>query len=225
MKRLLFIASILAISINVAYCQTFKESFMDTVQQEYKPNTEIFNLELKPTFGKMFGKSLLNVFKYNLVIYGAILVLPECLTKWDPKGKFNLHHIADQYHLTFTKPPIIDDDLIVVNFAGHPYQGSFYYNSVRSQGATIFQSAIVCSLNTVIWEYCWEGSQEQPSIQDLLVTPILGSLLGELIHKATLKMRKNGFTQNEKIITCIINPNYVINNGFKSKQLISINNY
>ncbi len=217
MRKVLSIVSILVFSINVSYCQTFIESCIDTVQLKYTPSNDILNLKPKPTFGTIFSKSLLNTLRYNLVVFGGILILPESLTKWDPKVKFNVRHIADQYHLTFTKPPIIDDDLIVVNYLGHPYQGSFYYNSVRSQGATISQSVLVCSLNTLLWEYCWEGSQEQPSIQDLLVTPILGSLLGEVIHRATLKMKKNGFTRNEKIITCIINPNYAINNGLKSK--------
>ena len=219
MKKALFIVSIFIFSINVSFCQTIQGSYDDTLrlQSALSPSTEIFNLESKPTFAKMFGKSFLNVCTYNIVISGSLLLMPESISKWDANTKLNLHHIANQYRLTYTKPPIMDCDLWVVNYFGHPCQGSFYYNSVRSQGATIFQSALASTLHTLIWEYGWEGGMEQPSVQDLLVTPIFFFFLGEFSHQATFKMKKNGFRWYEKIITCIVNPNYVLNNGLNSK--------
>jgi hypothetical protein len=34
-------------------------------------------------------------------------------------------------------------------------------------------------MSTFFWEYGWEAFAETPSTQDLIVTPLLGSLLGE----------------------------------------------
>jgi hypothetical protein len=59
-----------------------------------------------------------------------------------------------------------------------------------------------------------EAVAEQPSIQDLLVTSNLGSVVGELSHQAKLRMSRNGFSIFEKILTVPINPVYAINNGF-----------
>ena len=70
-------------------------------------------------------------------------------------------------------------------------------------------------MQSVVWEYVWEGGLEQPSIQDLIVTPLGGIILGELSHRATLAMRNKGFQWYEIILTCIINPAYALNNGFK----------
>ncbi|HNR28302.1 MAG TPA: DUF3943 domain-containing protein [Bacteroidales bacterium] len=46
--------------------------------------------------------------------------------------------MKEQYRPTFTTFPVKDNDLFIVNYVGHPYQGSFYYNSARSQGAAIW---------------------------------------------------------------------------------------
>ena len=60
-----------------------------------------------------------------------------------------------------------------------------------------------------------ESWVERPSIQDLIITSNLGSLLGEAIHRATLRMKRNGFTTIEKIFVIVSNPAYCINNGLK----------
>jgi hypothetical protein len=134
---------------------------------------------------------------------------------WDKEARLNFDGIAEQYKWTFSRSPVFDHDLFVVNYLGHPYQGGYYYNTLRSQGASAWHSALFCLAQSVLWEYVWEGSVEMPSIQDMIVTPVLGSLFGELAHVATVKMSRNGFTWYERIIVCFINPPYVMNNGFR----------
>ena len=63
---------------------------------------------------------------------------------------------------------------------------------------------------------------EQPSIQDLIVTPLAGSLLGELIHFGTVQMSRNGFKWYEKAFVCIFNPMFAINNGFRYAGKITV---
>jgi len=152
---------------------------------------------------------------------GLFLILaPDNITMWGRDDKFKLPVILSQYRSTFIKPLVFDHDLWYINYVGHPYQGAYYYNSIRSQGATVFQSSIFCLGQSFLWEYVWEGGMEQPSIQDLIVTPVFGILLGELSHVATLQMSKNGYTWFEKVLVCIINPSFAINNGFKVKHTI-----
>jgi hypothetical protein len=67
----------------------------------------------------------------------------------------------------------------------------------------------------LLWEYGWEAGVEQPSIQDLITTPIGGAIIGEVMHVATLAMGKHGFTWYEIITVCALNPAYALNNGFR----------
>jgi hypothetical protein len=159
---------------------------------------------------------------YNTTIMTGLVLSPTWLNQWDNLStKLRIKSMKDQYKNSYTKPPVIDHDMFITNYLGHPYQGGFYYNSIRSQGATVIQSSLFCLGHTLLWEYGWEAGIEQPSIQDLIVTPLAGILVGELSHVATVKMSKNGFTMWEKVAVCIINPSYVINNNFsfKSKKL------
>ena len=154
---------------------------------------------------------------YNVNMGLLLMALPDDITQWHAVDKFKIPVIRNQYKKSFTSSPVIDNDLWVVDYIGHPYQGSFYFNSIRSQGGTFLQSSLYNVFQSTVWEYIWEGGLEQPSIQDLIVTPIVGSLLGELTHQATLSMRKNGFKWYEIVAVCLINPTYAINNGFKDK--------
>ncbi|MBP7709260.1 MAG: hypothetical protein KA092_02325 [Bacteroidales bacterium] len=42
-----------------------------------------------------------------------------------------------------------------------------------------------------------------------------GIILGELTHRAALAMGKDGFNWYKIILTCILNPAFAINNGFR----------
>jgi hypothetical protein len=45
---------------------------------------------------------------------------------------------------------------------------------------------------------------------------VIGSVLGESTHQATLAMRRNGYTLVQKITVTIINPIFVIHNGYST---------
>jgi len=154
-------------------------------------------------------------FTYNVVIGTGLTLSSEQITKWSKEDKFTVKAIKEQYERTFATAPVIDKDLAVVNYLGHPYQGSIYYNSLRCQGANEWQSALLCLAHSTLWEYAWEGGVEQPSIQDLIITPAAGILLGELSHVLTIKMSRDGFKWYEVSAICLLNPMYAINNGFK----------
>jgi Domain of unknown function (DUF3943) len=142
----------------------------------------------------------------------VLLISPKNFSQWN---RSQLGDVKNHYKMTFTRPPVIDNDSWAIDYIGHPYQGAFNYNAIRSQGASIWQSALFATLHSTLWEYIIEGSEERPSIQDLIVTPVAGSLLGELIHFATMRMSKNGFTWYEGIFVCVFNPSFALNNGFK----------
>ncbi len=159
---------------------------------------------------------------YDALFLGILINAPESISKWENKEeKFKFSSIMNQYENSFTKPPVIDKDLFITNYIGHPYQGGYYYNTMRSQGATALESSLFCLGQTLIWEYIWEAGIEQPSIQDLITTPLGGILVGELSHIATLAMSRHGFRWYEIVVSCIINPAYAINNNFKFNKKLT----
>jgi len=115
----------------------------------------------------------------------------------------------------WTSPPVIDKDPATVNYLGHPYFGSLFYLTQRNYDESPLRSFLYSVMMSTGFEYLVESWSEKPSIQDLIVTPVVGSILGELIYLATKEMKKNGFTTAEKIIVTVINPMYVFQNGYR----------
>lgn len=178
-------------------------------------NNEVEKFELrneKASFGKKLIRAKLVVGGAEALGMGILITLPRSITKWDEDwmddAKRNLKR-------AWTKAPVWDKDEWAINYIGHPLAGAAYYNMLRSQGASRLSSFIFSTVQSTIWEYGIEAIAEQPSIQDLFITPLVGSLIGELAHQGTLRMKRNGFTLGEKILVTIINPSYVLNNGFR----------
>ena len=178
----------------------------DSVSQRFLLRNE------QAKFSRKFLRGSLEVMVYDMFSTALLFALPYEISKW---SKPDIGKVNSQYRKTFTQRPAYDPDLWYVNYIGHPYTGACYYNSVRSQGATFWQAILFTMGYSVVWEYVAEGGLEQPSIQDLVVTPVVGSILGELFHHFTLVMSRNGFKWYEKLFVSLFNPMFAINNGFK----------
>ena len=168
---------------------------------------------------KKMGRAELFIGGTELICMGVLMAMPKEVTKWQPGF---LNDAMKNIKRAFTTMPENDEDGWGFNYVGHPIAGSLYYNSIRSQDATIFQSFVFSFAQSAFWEYVIEGAAEQPSLQDLLITPIFGTLLGEASHVATIKMRRNGFNWLEKITVIVLNPFYAVNNGFRTTNKKSV---
>jgi len=78
-----------------------------------------------------------------------------------------------------------DQDEFSVNHLGHPYQGSFYYIAGRANGLSFGESALVALTGSVTWELFYET--ETPSWNDLVLTPMGGIAVGEMLHRLYLE--------------------------------------
>lgn len=74
-----------------------------------------------------------------------------------------------------------DDDRFGINFIGHPYTGSMYYNAARSQGYSYVQSVPFAVAGSLMWEYF--GENTRPSYNDVINTPVNGAFLGEIFYR------------------------------------------
>ncbi|MCL4809011.1 MAG: DUF3943 domain-containing protein, partial [Thermoanaerobaculia bacterium] len=90
---------------------------------------------------------------------------------------------------------------------------------MRSQGGTIGQSFAFSVLHSVLWEYALESFAEHPSIQDLVATPFIGSVVGELFHRWSVAIvRKGNLNLGQKVLVFLLNPSYVLNNGYRPPE-------
>jgi hypothetical protein len=167
----------------------------------------------------LMGASYRNQFWRGWTFITGIEVSLLAITMMVPKDWTGWHDdfIQDgvsNIERAWSNPPTMDDDWWFHNWVGHPYGGAVYYNTVRSQGSTPAQGFIFSAILSAQWEYAFEAVAEQPSIQDLIITPTTGAVLGELIHRATLSMKKNGTTFFEKAFILIANPTHVVMAGW-----------
>lgn len=192
------------------------QSYLDSLNSGMStPNQKHWLRNEYNSFWKKAGRGELLIGGIEVIGMVTLMLMPKEVTKWE---KDWIKAAEKNVMRAFSTPPVWDKDGWCVNYIGHPIAGSYYYNAVRSQNATTWQSFLFATAQSCIWEYVIEGTAERPSIQDLVVTPIAGALLGEPIHLATMSMRKNGFRFFEKIFVLVFNPMFVINNGFGPKH-------
>src|SRR5690242_3773191 len=76
---------------------------------------------------------------------------------------------------------VVDNDQFSVNQFLHPYSGSIYYGLARSAGLTFWESFLYSAAGSFLWEI--GGETTTPSINDMIMTPIGGTFLGEPLFR------------------------------------------
>lgn len=128
---------------------------------------------------------------------GTLLVL-ECLpadaTSWNRAEIQDIPPFKRWFKNVFKRGPEWDHDKFYFNYVLHPYAGSVYFMSARSCGFNMWQSLLYCTcISTIGWEFGVEAFMERPSIQDLFVTPLVGSAIGEGFYCIKRHIVRNGY--------------------------------
>ena len=122
---------------------------------------------------------------------GVLVLLPESISKWDI-SELQESSLSERWVKNVTTKPVWDEDEWAINYIGHPVSGAVYYTMARNDGLSIFESAAFSTImSTFFWEYGYESFAETPSIQDLIVTPLIGSFMGEGMHQLELILDEN----------------------------------
>lgn len=129
---------------------------------------------------------------------GTLLVLeclPENATSWNRAELQDVPLFKRWHNHVIKKGPEWDHDKFYFNYILHPYAGAVYYMGARSCGFNVWQSLLYCTcISTIGWEFGVEGFMERPSLQDIFITPIAGSLIGEFFFKVKRKIVSNGYS-------------------------------
>lgn len=106
----------------------------------------------------------------------------------------NVDTLLERWSYHVRKGPVWDGDNFIFNYILHPYAGAVYYMGARSIGFNQLGSFLYCTaISTIFWEYGIEAFMEKPSIQDLILTPLSGLLLGEVFYKLKRKIVSDGY--------------------------------
>ena len=129
-----------------------------------------------------------SIFAYGFGIIGIIALLPEDVSNWDKDdGIFN------KWSDNVKDGPVWDRDTGMLNFVGHPYFGGVYYQVARKSGYRQWDAFMYSTImSTFYWEYGIESFAEVPSIQDLVITPVLGWAYGEWAFNTEMDIREGG---------------------------------
>lgn len=123
--------------------------------------------------------------------YGILWMLPESVTGWDKESMKN-GGMFERWKENVQKGPVWDTDSFYLNWIMHPWIGGTYYMSARGSGYKPWESFTFSFLmSTFFWEYGIEAFAEVPSWQDIIITPTLGSILGEGFFIAKKKIIRN----------------------------------
>ena len=105
--------------------------------------------------------------------------------------------------------PHWDDDTFLINYVLHPYWGATYYVRGRERGLSRPQSLAFSAGLSFLYEFGMEALFEQPSYQDLIVTPVVGSLIGEFWFwgvRDRIKAKPGSLTWQDKTILVLTDP-------------------
>lgn len=118
-----------------------------------------------------------------------------------------------------------DIDRFGVNFIGHPYAGTLYFNAGRANGYNYYQSGLFAVAGSFMWEYL--GENTRPSYNDIIYTPVNGSFLGEILYRLSsnvLDDRTRGMQRfSRELLAGVINPMRGLNRIIQGKTRRSTN--
>jgi len=170
-----------------SYSLLSQETDLNTRDENFQySNATYFSMSVTSTFALL-----------TLSAIGSYQRPPEFNGFDNPEDR---HITYDNYIRNITNP-VMDKDNFFLNYIAHPYAGSIYYLTARNSNFSIFESFLTAVTMSTFWEYGPEGLMEYVSIQDLIITPVLGSAFGELFYQVNTRIIKNNHKLfNSKIL-------------------------
>ena len=155
-------------------------------------------LEDAPTFRPV--RPFVELLAYHAFLVGAGWLYGNSPLDWDEPS-------WDGWWYNVSHAPVHPDgDVWWLNWS-HAVFGSDHYLMARNSGWSWWSAALFCNFGSLTWEYVTEGIFEQPSLVDLISTPILGSLLGEVRYRAyRLVKRSLGDRWYGRVVMGVLDP-------------------
>ena len=151
---------------------------------------------------------------YQFAVIGILYFAPEDVSGWSDEDKEE--YSFDKWWDNVSDPVVRDGDVWWINYITHPYWGGTYYIRARERGLNRTQSFWYSALLSTLYEYGAEALFEPVSVEDLLVTPLLGSLVGEYLFtplREKVRAKPGALDWSDKTILVLTDPLGVLNAG------------
>jgi len=152
---------------------------------------------------------------YQFAAIAILYSMPEDVTHWSDEQK-------DNYNLSIwwnnVQNPRWDSDDYAINYLAHPYWGAAYYVRARERGYSDHAGFWYSMLLSSLYEFGAEALFEKPSIQDLIVTPVAGTLVGRFFVRVRQNARsrtaiRGRWSNSDKVLLAVTDPLGVLNRG------------
>lgn len=143
---------------------------------------------------------------YQFAAIAVLYVAPERISGWDREQKRN--YSFDKWRDNVSKP-VWDEDRWWINYVLHPYWGAAYYIQARERGLDRIQAFWYSALLSTLFEYGAEALAEPVSAQDLVITPVVGALVGEYLFaplRQRIRAKPGPFDWSDKALLFITDP-------------------
>ena len=179
---------------------------------DISPSHTAFEASRTPDWGGVWRDTGI-LFGAQIAVAGIIYTMPESVSKWSAEDKRNSF---DKY-VENVGDPVFDKDKFYINYILHPYWGATYYIRARERGLGKGPSFVYSALISAMYEFGIECFFEKPSIQDLISTPIGGSLLGAYIFEPLRESikRKKELRWYDEAILIATDPIGVLSSGIE----------
>ena len=201
---ILMVMAAIAIGTHAQDCSTgefigvTRDSVETAVDSTLRKPLTIYDATYSRTLSMPDGRGLAYntaaLYGAGIVTLGILELLPEDATAWN-KSELRKTPLFKRWWKHVGHAPVWDHDNAIFNYLLHPYGGAAYFMSARSRGFNMWQSMLYSTaVSTIFWEYGIEAFMEYPSIQDLIITPVVGSAIGECFYLAKRSIVANDYS-------------------------------
>ncbi len=160
---------------------------------------------------------------YQALVVSVLYALPEETTQFN-RGSAGYGKWREN-----VTNPVWDNDDLYINYVLHPYWGAAYYIRARERGLGRWQSLGYSALLSTLYEFGAEALFEPVSYQDLVITPLIGSLIGEYVFspvRNSIRSKPGGPDGLDKLVLILTDPlgalNDLTNRVFGAETQLSL---
>lgn len=150
---------------------------------------------------------------YQVVAIGVLYLMPESVSSWSDEDKDEYSASKWWYNVTH---PVWDEDDFFLNYVTHPYWGAAYFVRARERGYSKPEAFWYSAMLSSFYEFGAEALFEPVSIQDMIFTPVLGSLVGNYFMSVREGVRRRSIERGrrgagDKVLWVVTDPLGAIN--------------
>lgn len=134
-----------------------------------------------------------------VTVLGVLYLMPENVSNWD-REEITWEDSSEDWkgHVSSWQ---MDPDEAWINYIGHPYFGSTYFVYARHYGYSRLESLCFSFAISSAYEIGLEAWAEPVSIQDMILTPLLGWAVAEVLLPIEHHIKENkGKVFNSRIL-------------------------